>query len=154
MLRANAMAFVLGVPCVWANDAPCPQQMSQAVEAKLLPVLVAIDQANRINSVSTSEGLARTADAAVDALIDAKDDASAEARVALMDYPIGAAYSEVLSCAVSIGGKKALHLLRLYSRCDIAPSRSPLPRDHSINLRSLTLRQWKAGGGKGSCEYE
>ena len=123
--------------------------MSSAAEAKLLPVLDAMQRALRKGDWSDP-----AYEAAMDALLDAKDAASLEAKVALMDYATPSAYSSQLSCVVSTGGKKALHYLELYSRCDIAPSRSPVPRDHSSTLRSLTLQAWKATHGKGSCNFE
>jgi len=123
--------------------------MSRSAEAKLLPVLDATEEALRKNNWSDE-----AYEAALDELLDAKDDASVEARVALMDYPVAAAYAEQLSCIVATGGKKALHYLELYTRCDIAPSRSPIPRDHTRKLRSAVIQAWKAGGGKGSCESE
>jgi hypothetical protein len=64
--------------------------MSPAVEKKLLSVL----------DPSTETVLdEKTYDTVFDQLLYGKDDASIEARVALMDYPIAAAHSELLSCA-------------------------------------------------------
>jgi hypothetical protein len=141
---AAIVLIALAIPA-WADPAACPASMSPAVEKRLLSVLDA----------STESVLdEKTYDTVFDQLLYGKDEASIEARVALMDYPIGAAYSELLSCVVSTGGKKALYYLELYSRCDIAPTRSPLPRDHANNLRSITIAEWKAGHGKGSCDYE
>jgi hypothetical protein len=48
----------------------------------------------------------------------------------------------------------ALHYLELYSKCNIAPSQSPVSRDHSRTLRSTTFKAWKAGNGKGSCQSD
>lgn len=149
-VRPDRAVVLITYPAKQWNSAavepsPCPVSMPPAVEQKLLSVLDA----------STESVLDEKAyDAVFDQLLYGKDDASIEARVALMDYPIGAAYSELLSCVVSTGGKKALYYLNLYSRCDIAPTRSPVPRDHTNALRSITMVEWKAGHGKGSCEYE
>jgi hypothetical protein len=142
--HAVLISMVLAFP-TWADPAACPASMSPVVEKKLLSVLDA-----SVESVLDE----KTYDIVFDQLLYGKDDASIEARVALMDYPIGAAYSELLSCVVSIGGKKALYYLELYSRCDIAPTRSPLPRNHARALRSITIAAWKAGHGKGSCDYD
>lgn len=141
---AALVSIALAIPA-WADPAACPASMLPAVEKKLLSVL---------DASAESVLDAKTYDTVFDQLLYGKDDASMEARVAFMDYPIGAAYSELLSCVVSTGGKKALYYLELYSRCDIAPTRSPLPRDHANTLRSVTIAQWKAGHGKGSCDYE
>jgi hypothetical protein len=140
--------FALSAP-VGADSLPCPKVMTPIVEARLLPVLEATREAIRKNDWSDS-----AYETVLDELLDGKDDASIEARVALMDYPIATAYSEQLSCIVSTGGRKALYYLKLYSRCDIPPSRSPVQRDHTRKLRSITLDAWKAGQGKGSCDYE
>lgn len=156
MLAHLRLRLILGLLLVAATEpgfaAPlaCPTSMSPAVEAKLLPVLRATSEAVRKNDWSD-----KAYEAALDKLLDAKDDASKEARVALMDYPVAAAYAEQLSCLVSTGGDKALRYLELYSRCDIAPRHSPVPRNHSHSrLRSITLQAWKAGNGKGSCESD
>jgi hypothetical protein len=132
-----------------ADPAACPKLMSSAVEAKLLPVLTATAEALRKNDWSDS-----AYEASLEALLDAKDAASAEARVALMDYPISTAYAEQLSCVVSTGGEEALRLLELYTRCDIRPSQSPIPRDHKRSLRATTIKAWKAGNGTGSCDSD
>jgi hypothetical protein len=114
---AALVSIALAIPA-WADPTACPASMSPAVEKKLLSVLDA----------STESVLdEKTYDTMFDQLLCGKDDASIGARVALMDYPIGAAYSELLSCVVSTGGKKALYYLELYSRCDIAPTRSRCP---------------------------
>jgi hypothetical protein len=123
--------------------------MRPDVEAKLLPVLMATAEAMRKNDWSD-----KAYEDSLEALLDAKDEVSAEARVALMDYPISTAYAEQLSCAVSIGGTKALQLLQLYMRCDIVPSQSPVHRDHTRGLRAITITAWQAGNGKGSCETD
>jgi len=133
------------VKSVKVDPTTCPASMPSAVEKKLLLVLDATTETVRTD---------KAYEALWDQLLDGKDDASVEARVALMDYPIGAAYSELLSCVVSTGGKKALYYLELYSHCDIAPTRSPVPRDHANTLRSITTADWKARHGKGSCKYE
>jgi hypothetical protein len=145
---ATLVSMSLALP-VWADAPACPVSMRPAVEAKLLPVLDATSEVLR-----TDNWFYKPYETALDKLIDGKDDASIEARVALMDYPIGAAYAELLSCVVSTGGKRALYFLELYSRCDIAPSRSPVPRNHPSSLRSITMEEWKSGHGKGSCDYE
>ena len=123
----------------------CPASMPPAVEKKLLLVLDATTEVVRTD---------KAYEAVWDQLLDGKDDTSVEAQVALMDYPIGTSYAELLSCVVSTGGKRALHFLELYSRCDIAPSRSPVLRNHASQLRSIALEEWKTGHGKGSCGYE
>jgi hypothetical protein len=148
VLSSLLFSITVSVP-MEAGVPRCPASMSSAVEAKLLPVLDATSEALRRDDWS-----AKTYEALLDALLAGSDDASVEARVALMDYPVGTAYAEQLSCVVSIGGPKALHFLRLYSRCNIAPSRSPVPRQHSSKLRAMTLKAWKAGHGKGSCEAD
>jgi hypothetical protein len=145
-LAALSLIAVTGAS---ADQTVCPQAMSPAVEAKLFPVLRATADA-----LKTGDWSSKAYESSLDTLLSAKDAASAEARVALMDYPIATAYAEQLTCTVSVGGQRALRLLELYSRCDIAPSHSPVPRDHSRALRAETIKAWKAGNGKGSCEGE
>ena len=150
--RARAFALLplvfVSMPApVRADQLTCPKAMSPVVEARLLQVLNATAIAIREDN-----WFDKSYEASLDALLIGKDKVSIETRVALMDYPIAAAYSEELLCVVSTGGQKALHFLQLYSQCDIAPSHSPVPRDHSRELRSLTLKAWKATTGRGSCE--
>jgi len=143
------LLFAMGTTLGLAAPPACPTSMSPAAEAKLRPVLNATQEAIRSNNWSD-----KSYEDALDRLLGGKDDASIEARVALMDYPIAAAYAELLTCTVATGGERALHYLELYSRCDVGPSQSPVSRDHSRTLRSTTLKAWKAGDGKGSCESE
>jgi hypothetical protein len=121
--------------------------MSAPIEAKLLPVLEVT-----ANAMRTGDWSAKSYESALDRLLASKTPASVEALIALLDYPISAAYSELVSCRLATGGKRALHLLELYDRCDIAPSRSPVKRNHPGLLRGLTIASWRAGGGKGSCD--
>ena len=142
-------AFVPNTLPLRADGQTCPKSMSAKAEAVLMPVLVATSAV-----LQSDNWFDKNYEGALDKLLAGKDDASIEARVALMDYPIGTAYAELLSCTVSTGGKRALYYLELYSRCDIAPSHSPVLRDHSRELRASTIAEWKLGKGKGSCEYD
>lgn len=145
----NFVVLITYPPKQWNSAAvdphTCPVSMSPDVEKKVLLVLDATTEVVRTD---------KAYEAVWDQLLNGKDDASIEARVALMDYPIDTAHAELLSCVVSTGGKRALHFLELYSRCDIAPSRSPVPRNHTDQLRSNTLDEWKRTRGKGSCDWE
>jgi len=91
---------------------------------------------------------------AFSSLLNAKDEASKEARVALMDYYVGEAYGEELVCAVALDGGKATSLLELYSSCDIKPTHSTVPRNRTLPLRGYALEMLKKGLVKESCTYE
>jgi hypothetical protein len=134
---------------VWAQQNACPEFLPTAVEAKLLPVLDARDEASRKN-----DWWDKGYEKAFTSLLNAKDEASKEARVSLMDYYIGEAYGEELVCAVALDGGKIASLLELYSRCDIKPSHSTAPRNHTLPLRSFALKMLKDGNVKESCTYE
>jgi hypothetical protein len=124
----------------------CPTSMPRAVEAKLLPVLAATAYATQTNDFHSGKYAS-----ALDTLIGAKDSASFEALVALLDYPIQPTWDDLISCYLSAGGDTSRKLLELYSRCDIAPSHSPITRNHDNALRSSILEKWHAGHGKGTC---
>lgn len=148
-MRLWVLSLAAATAVAWGGSASCPTLMPPSAEAKLLPVLQATHDA-----ISTNNWSGKSYEDALDKLLAGRDDASIEARVALMDYPIAAAYAEQLTCVVATGGEKALQYLELYSRCDIAPSRSPVPRDHARTLRSTALKAWEASQGKGSCDSE
>ncbi len=132
-----------------AAPATCPKSISPAVEAKLLPVLNARDAAMRHN-----DWLDPQYENAIETLLQAKDDASSEARVALMDYTVGDAYDQELVCAVAFGGKRMIPLLERYARCDIAPAHSTSTRDHAAPLRGLALKILTQGSTSESCNFD
>jgi hypothetical protein len=134
---------------VGAEQNACPVSLPIAVEAKLLPVLDARDVASRKN-----DWWDKGYEKAFTALLEAKDEASKEARVALMDYYVGEAYGEELVCAVALDGGKATSLLELYSSCDIKPTHSTVPRNRTLPLRGYALEMLKKGLVKESCTYE
>jgi hypothetical protein len=122
--------------------------MPTAVEQKLLPVLEALNEARPGHEWDS--GYERS----FEALLKGGDDASVEARVALMDYYVGEAYAEELVCAVARDGPRMAILLELYSRCDIQPSRSSASRDRGLPLRAYALALLNEGRVKESCTYE
>lgn len=134
-----------------AQAAPetCPKALAPAVEAKLLPVLDARDAAIRNN-----DWLDPQYENAIESLLQAKDAASSEARVALMDYAVGDAYDQELVCAVAFGGKRMIPLLQRYSRCDIAPAHSTSSRDHASPLRGLALKILTEGSVGENCNFD
>lgn len=99
--------------------------MSAAVEARLVPVLSALDRALRKNDIWDKKY-----ENAFFALSQAKDKASIEARVALMDYYVRESYGEELVCAVALDGPSSIAYLELYERCSIRPNYEPVPRRH------------------------
>jgi hypothetical protein len=123
--------------------------MPPPVEARLLPILDATREAIR-----SGNWFSKTYESQLDRLLAAKDRYSVEAMVALLEYPISAAYAEEILCSLATGGSRTLQLLQLYDRCDIRPSRSPVERDPLSSLRSITIQVWKKNGGKGSCARE
>ncbi len=134
-----------------AQAAPeaCPKAIAPAVEAKLLPVLNARDEAIRNN-----DWLDPQYENAIETLLQAKDAASSEARVALMDYAVGDAYDQELVCAVAYGGKAMIPLLQRYARCDIAPAHSTSARDHASPLRGLALKYLTEGSVSENCNFD
>lgn len=145
---ALIFGFAISTP-VWAGQNACPEFLSSAVEAKLLPVLHARDEASRKN-----DWWDKGYEIAFEALLSAKDESSRQARVALMDYYVGEAYGEELICAVARDGNEVASLLELYNRCDIKPEHSSAPRNRTLPLRAYALKMLKEGSVKKSCTYE
>src|ERR1700729_23451 len=94
----------------------CPEKMPPAVEQKLLPVIDALNEA-----VLKGDIWDKNYQNSFETLLKAKDTASKQARVALMDYNIGEELGEELSCAVVLDGNDMVKLLNLYNRCYIRP---------------------------------
>jgi len=149
MKRLLALIGFLVASQVWAGAGKCPEAMPADVEAKLLPVLTARDEAARKN-----DWWDKSYEEAFGTLLAANDPASKQARVALMDYYVGEAFGEELVCAVALDGTEMVSLLKLYSQCDIAPSKSAVPRNRTLPLRTYALEMLKAGHVKESCTYE
>jgi hypothetical protein len=150
-MKVLAIAAVLLLPLA-ANAGElqrCPSKMLGAVEHELLPVLDALRLASDKN-----DWFDPGYEKAFAHLLQSKSRASIEARVALMDYYIGESTGEELVCAVAADGSRASKLLQRYSRCDIAPSRSPMPRTRALPLRAYALQMLKEGHVKVSCTYE
>lgn len=141
--------LVVFVITAQAAPADCPKAMSPAVEAKLLPVLKAYDEAVHKNDLLDPQY-----ENAIELLLQATDDASREARVALMDYDVGDAYDQELICAVAFDGKPMIPVLERYSRCDIAPSHATGTRDHNSPLRGETLKMLKEGHVSENCNFD
>ena len=144
---ALLLICALSAPAL-ADQGACPTILPATVEAKLLPVLEARDEASRKN-----DWWDKGYESAFGVLLNAKDDDSRQARVALMDYYVGEAYGEELVCAVALDGSEAGRFLELYSRCDIKPTRSSVPRNHALPLRGYALKMLKEGHVKESCTY-
>ena len=123
--------------------------MSPHAESRLLPVLRALDRARK-----TGDFWNKQYEAVFLKLSMAKDGASREARIALMDYYVGEAYGEGLVCTVALEGPKNIGLLELYENCDISPSNSPVGRFHGSPLRSYALKLIVERTAKKSCAYE
>ena len=126
----------------------CPLAMPSAVEKELVPVLEALAIADKKHNRWDSDYTA-----ALDRLYRAKGPAASEARIALMDYFIGANASDNLLCAIASDGSRVKYLLELYSRCDIAPSSSLATRDRDqvMHLRDRALKLIKEGHLKDAC---
>lgn len=144
-----ALFLVAAAGAVEATPAACPQAMPPAVASRLLPVLKARDAA-----VAKHDWLDPQYESAIESLLQAQDDASREARVALMDYEIGEAYRQELECAVAFDGKRMIPLLQLYSRCDIAPAHATSPRIHASTLRGETLKILENGKVGEECNFD
>jgi hypothetical protein len=129
--------------------AECPKQMPKAVEAKVLPILRAQADADarRADFDPTVEELLFD-------LLDRSDPVSIEAKVALMDYYLGEGNAESLVCSVALNGKAAESILLRYGTCDIQPSESPSPRDHTHPLRLQALKLIRSGKAKEGCTFE
>ena len=123
--------------------------MPRKVEARLMPVLNALDNALKKDDIRDKKY-----QSAFGRLMRASDSASAQARVALMDYYIGEAYGEELVCAVALDGKRSRPFLELYEGCDIQPTASPVPRTRTLPLRRYALKIIEEGKAKESCTYE
>ena len=115
----------------------------------MLPVLSALSYA-RQHQIAWDKRYERR----FNKLLGAKDKASAQARVALMDYYVGEAYGEQLVCAVAFDGARAADLIELYEECDIQPTHSPMPRNHGSPLRGYSLKIIRDGTAKESCTFE
>jgi hypothetical protein len=146
----NAALFLICALSVsaLADQGACPTVLPATVEAKLLPVLKARDEASRKN-----DWWDKGYESAFGALLSAKDDDSKQARVALMDYYVGEAFGEELVCAVALDGSDVNSFLELYSLCDIKPVHSSVPRNHALPLRGYALKILKEGHVKDSCTY-
>ena len=140
---------VLATQVALAAETQCPRAMPRVVEARLLPVLNALDQARKKNDFWD-----KRYEAAFLRLSRAKDNASAQARVALMDYYIGEAYGEGLVCTVALDGVRSKKWLELYEQCDILVSASTVERFHSLPLRGYALKIIGEGNAAQSCTYE
>jgi hypothetical protein len=147
MRELAVLAFILAGTPLWARDANCPAKMTPRVESRLLPVLDALAAAAK-----KSDFFDKTYTRAFGALLAARDAASREARVALMDYYVGEGNGEELVCAVALDGSR--RLLELYSVCDIQPMRSPVPRDRFLPLRGYALNMIRKGHVVEQCTFE
>lgn len=147
-LTALILIFVFAAH-VCAEELVCPRALSPAVEAKLKPVLSARDRAAKRNDW-WDKGYERE----IGILFNAKDRASIEARVALMDYYIGEAYGEELVCVIALDGAETVKLLELYEQCDIQPKRNLGLRRHGSPLRGYAKRLVQEGHAKESCTYD
>ena len=132
-----------------AADHVCIKRMPKDVEAKLTPVLVALDVAHRKKDIWD-----KSYERAFERLIAAKGIAAVQARVALMDYNIGESFGESLVCAVAKDGAQSMPFLKLYEACDIAPQRLLITRKHVSPLRGYALKIIQDGTLKASCTYE
>ena len=126
-----------------SNERLCPKAMPATVEARLSPVLRALDRAHKRNDIWDKQY-----EAAFASLLRAKDKASVQARVALMDYYVGESYGEELVCAVALDGANSAEFLELYDACDIPPKHSPVPRAHTLPLRTYALKMVREGNAK------
>ena len=143
------LAIAMSASVASGAERQCLRAMPPNVEARLLPVLRALDQALVKNDIWDKQY-----EAAFASLAQAKDNASAQARVALMDYYIGEAYGEELVCAVAIDGARSRRFVELYEDCDIKPTVSPVPRTRTLPLRRYALTIIVEGTAKESCTYE
>ena len=132
-----------------SGESACPKAMPRAVEARLVPVLHALDRALKRNDIWDKEY-----ETAFGKLMRAKDAASAEARVALMDYYVGESFGEELVCAVALDGARNISLLERFTECDIPPTHSSLPRTRTLPLRGYALTMIREGNAKASCTFE
>ena len=87
-----------------------------------MPVLHALDRALKRNDIWDKEY-----ETAFGKLMRAKDAASAEARVALMDYYVGESFGEELVCAVALDGARNISLLERYDIVNVTSLRRTLP---------------------------
>lgn len=124
----------------------CPSKMSASVEKRLLPVLETLDKAAKKN-----DWFDKNYEQQFEKLLRAKDNASREARVALMDYYVGEGMGEELVCAVALDGNGIKPIVELYQRCDISPTISLVPRNRSLPLRTFVLKMLKQGHVKEDC---
>jgi hypothetical protein len=139
------LAAVATVTAVAGTD--CPKHMPARVEVRLRPVLEALDHALNSDDIWDKKYASSFA-----TLMDAKDLASSQARVALMDYYVGEAYAEELVCAVAIDGARSAKFLDLYDMCNIQPSYSPIPRDRSLPLRGIAKSMIRSGNPTTTCK--
>lgn len=149
-MRRDMKAVFAIVACIFGSTAvagECPGAVPKPVEARMLPVLDALGQALRKNDIWD-----KRYEGAFDSLLRRQDAASREARVALLDYYLGEAFDEELVCAVAKDGSSKL--LDLYSRCDIAPSRAPVPRAHSSVKRDFAKEIIASGRVTDRCTYD
>jgi len=122
----------------------CPRKMAISVERKLLPVLEALAEA-----LKKSDFFDKHYERQFAKLLEARDKASREARIALMDYYVGEHFGEELTSAVAADGEEIRPLVELYQVCDIRPSVSPVPRDRSLPLRRFVLEMLDEGHPRG-----
>jgi hypothetical protein len=122
--------------------------MTAPVEERLMPVLDALAEATEKNDFFDEKY-----EQEFQKLLQARDQASREARVALMDYYVGEHFGEVLVCVVALDGKEIERLLSLYTRCDIAPSKSPVSRNHFLPLRRYASKMLKNNSVKEECTF-
>jgi len=127
----------------------CPNKMSALVEKRLLPVLKALDAVAKKDDWFDKEYEQQFVK-----LLRAKDNASREARVALMDYYVGEHLGEELVCAVALDGIEIKPIVELYEKCDIKPTKSPVPRNRTLPLRAYVLEMLKRGHVKEDCTYD
>jgi hypothetical protein len=143
-----ALLVVLAAPAAYANDR-CPSSTPIDVENKLSVVLDARDLAAEKN-----DWWDKAYEDAFEHLMQSKDPASREARVALMDYYVGEHYGEELVCAVALDGKQMIAPLELYSRCDVKPSHIKASRTRALPLRGYALEMLRKGNAEASCTYD
>ena len=150
IMNKSVLFFVFAISTpVWAGQNACPEFLPLAVETKLFPVLHARDEASRKN-----DWWDKGYESAFESLLRAKDKASQQARVALMDYYVGEAYGEELVCAVARDGSEATSLLELHTQCDIKPKHSTAQRNRTLPLRDYAMKILKDGSVKESCTYK
>jgi hypothetical protein len=150
-MRVTLLPFILlASSCAaYAVESTCPKHMPKQVEARLLPVLKALDHAVKTNNIWD-----KSYEREFNKLLSSKDRPSIEARVALMDYYTGESFGEALVCSVAKNGKKSITFLEQYGACDISPTQDRMPRHHDSPLRGYALKIILENTAQASCTYE